>query len=146
MTLRQQERDLDRVFAAAADEFLLFVYGTLMRDGPRFSVLAGQRFLGEARTQPGYELHDLGPYPGMITNPGEFVVHGEIFSVANSIRGILDQVEGAPDLYLLEQVHIEGVISPVFSYLYRGKVGAASLIENGRWDNRKAAPWDGGPP
>jgi gamma-glutamylcyclotransferase (GGCT)/AIG2-like uncharacterized protein YtfP len=129
----------------AANEFLLFVYGTLMRDGPRAPVLAGQRFPGEVSTTSGYALYDLGPYPGLVRRDGAGPVHGELVSVANSLRDRLDRVEGAPVQYCLEEVCIEGTARPVFAYLYRGAIQPSSLIEGGRWDNRRAAPWDGDP-
>ena len=41
----------------------VFVYGTLKRGGSNHSFLAGQRYLGPARTPPGFTLHSLGDYP-----------------------------------------------------------------------------------
>ncbi len=123
-------------------EFLLFVYGTLMRDGPRAGVLAGQRFLAEVRTAPGYALHDLGPYPALVRG-GAGAVRGELFAVAGSLRQRLDQIEGAPGLYRLEEVGLEGVAGPVFAYVYQRGVDGAPPVAGGRWDNRRAAPWDG---
>jgi gamma-glutamylcyclotransferase (GGCT)/AIG2-like uncharacterized protein YtfP len=124
-------------------EFLLFVYGTLMRDGPRAGVLAGQRFLAEARTAPGYALYDLGPYPALVRG-GAGAVRGELFAVAGSLRGRLDRVEVAPQLYRQEEVSLEGVAGPVFAYFYQRGVNGAPPVAGGRWDNRRAAPRGGG--
>ncbi len=132
--------------SAPAGEFLLFVYGTLMRDGPRAPVLAGQRFLQEARTLPGYALHDLGPYPGLVREEGGASVSGEVFAVSVSLRALLDRVEGAPDFYRLEEIRLEDVPGPVYSYFYRGEVRNMPRVQDGRWDNRRSAPWDGGGP
>ncbi len=127
-----------------ASDFLLFVYGTLKRDGPRAPVLADQRFLREARTESGYALYDLGPYPGLVRQEGGDPVWGEVFAVAASLRELLDRVEGAPDFYRLEEIRLEGVTGPVYSYFYRGDVRNRPLVPEGRWDNRRAAPWNGG--
>jgi gamma-glutamylcyclotransferase (GGCT)/AIG2-like uncharacterized protein YtfP len=129
---------------AGSGDFLLFVYGTLMRDGPRAVVVSGQRFVGEARTRTGYALYDLGPYPALVRQDGAAPVHGELLTVAASLRDYLDQLEGAPDLYRLEEVALEGVAGPAYSYLYQLDPRGAAPIESGRWDNRRAAPWDGG--
>jgi gamma-glutamylcyclotransferase (GGCT)/AIG2-like uncharacterized protein YtfP len=123
-------------------EFLLFVYGTLMRAGPRAGVLAGQRFLAEVRTAPGYALYDLGPYPALVRG-GAGAVRGELFAVAGSLRERLDRVEGAPRLYRLEEVNLDGVADPVFAYVYQQGVNGAPPVAGGRWDNRRAAPRDG---
>jgi gamma-glutamylcyclotransferase (GGCT)/AIG2-like uncharacterized protein YtfP len=125
-------------------DFLLFVYGTLMRDGPRARVLAGQRFLTEARTAPGYALYDLGPYPGLVRRDGAEPARGEVFAVAASLRPVLDRVEGAPLFYRLEEIRLDGVAGPVYAYLYQGDPRNLPLVQGGRWDNRRAAPWDGG--
>lgn len=42
---------------------LLFVYGTLQRGRVNHGQLAGQRFVGPARTVPGFRLYDLGAIP-----------------------------------------------------------------------------------
>ncbi len=44
---------------------LLFVYGTLKRGCRNHRHLAGQAFVGPARTAPGFTLYDLGGYPGI---------------------------------------------------------------------------------
>jgi gamma-glutamylcyclotransferase (GGCT)/AIG2-like uncharacterized protein YtfP len=129
---------------ASSGTFLLFVYGTLMRGGPRAVVVSGQRFVGEARTREGYALYDLGPYPALVRQAGAGPVHGELLSVATSLRDCLDQIEGAPDLYRLEEVALDGIAGPVYSYLYQRDPGGGTPIKSGRWDNGRAAPLDGG--
>jgi gamma-glutamylcyclotransferase (GGCT)/AIG2-like uncharacterized protein YtfP len=44
----------------------LFVYGTLKRGQRNHRLIADQRFLGEATTEPRYRVFDLGPYPGLV--------------------------------------------------------------------------------
>ena len=61
---------------------LLFVYGTLKRGCCNHRHLAGQRFVGPARTVPGFTLYDLGGYPGLAPAPEDTAgVAGEIWAV-----------------------------------------------------------------
>ena len=76
----------------------LFVYGTLKRGCCNHAHLAGQRFVGEARTLPGHRLHDMGGYPGLITaaeEPGS--VEGEVWSVDPKALTHLDAFEGVAE-------------------------------------------------
>ena len=80
---------------------LVFVYGTLKRGGRNHSYLAGQQFIGEARTANGYTLYSLGDYPGMVhsTEAGDDVV-GELWDVTAACLARLDRLEGlAEGLY-----------------------------------------------
>ena len=74
---------------------LLFVYGTLKRGCSNHGQLAGQTFVGVARTPPGYRLYDLGGYPGIVAeaNDRDGVV-GEIWSVDDDALARLDRFEG----------------------------------------------------
>lgn len=74
---------------------LLFVYGTLKRGGCNHHQLAGQRFIGPARTRPGFTLYDLGGYPGLVAaaTDQEGVV-GEVWSVDTTSLQALDAFEG----------------------------------------------------
>ncbi|MDI1319207.1 MAG: gamma-glutamylcyclotransferase, partial [bacterium] len=73
----------------------VFVYGTLKRGGSNHAFLARQRFLGEARTAPGFTLYSLGDYPGMVRAPGDTAgVTGELWVVDDTCLAELDQLEG----------------------------------------------------
>jgi gamma-glutamylcyclotransferase (GGCT)/AIG2-like uncharacterized protein YtfP len=124
-----------------ADVFTLFVYGTLMRDGCRHGLLAGQRCLGPARTQPCYDLLDLGAYPGLIRRePDGRSIAGELYECPVARVAVLDEAEGAPTLFRLEPVGIEGAAGPVFAYLYQPAPAGVPRYPGQRWDNRN----DGG--
>jgi gamma-glutamylaminecyclotransferase len=84
----------------------LFIYGTLKRGGSNHAHLAGQKFLGEARTAPGYTLYSLGSYPGMVAQATDRKgVIGEIWAVDKTALLRLDAFEGVPDgLYRREAV------------------------------------------
>ena len=85
---------------------LLFVYGTLKRGCSNHRLLAGQAFLGLARTPPGFRLYDLGGYPGIaaLTTDREGVV-GELWSVDDEALRQLDEFEGVHEgLYRRERI------------------------------------------
>jgi gamma-glutamylcyclotransferase (GGCT)/AIG2-like uncharacterized protein YtfP len=125
----------------AGDFFVLYVYGTLMRGGVRHPVLAGQRFLGEARTRPYYALFDLGAYPGLVhQEAGGRAVFGELYEVATSLIPLLDRIEGAPSLYRLESVLIEGHRGDVFTYFYQRDTRDCPLCADDRWTNERCPP------
>ena len=101
----------------------LFVYGTLKRGCHNQGYLAGQHFVGEARTAPGFRLFDLGGFPGMVTHPtDQGGVTGEVWDVDTSALEQLDQLEGialgvyrrerVPLLAPFDQVSIEAYTYP----------------------------------
>jgi gamma-glutamylcyclotransferase (GGCT)/AIG2-like uncharacterized protein YtfP len=117
----------------------LFVYGTLMWGGVRHRLLAGQRFLGEARTRPLYGLFDLGPYPGLVRrDAGGAAVCGELYEIAVGLLARLDAEEGAPTLYRREAVEVEGRDGPVVAYIYQRPTAGRPLCPGGRWPHREA--------
>jgi len=126
------------VSAPTGDVFLLFVYGTLKRGGLRHGPLARQVFRGEARTRPLYALYHVGAYPGLKPRPdGGQAVRGELYEVGRSLLPWLDREEGAPDLFALAPVEVEGVEGPAWAYYYQGDVTGRPLVESGVWDNHQ---------
>ena len=76
----------------------LFVYGTLKRGGSNHHQLAGQTFLGPARTAPGFTLFTLGAYPGLVAAPTDTRgVTGELWFVDDACLARLDVLEGLAD-------------------------------------------------
>lgn len=74
---------------------LIFVYGTLKRGCSNHHYLAGQKFLGEARTVPGFRLYGLTGYPGMVAKSDDRDgVTGEVWSVDAPALRHLDGLEG----------------------------------------------------
>ena len=73
----------------------IFVYGTLKQGSSNHSSLAGQHFLGLARTVPGYRLYEVGGFPGMVAWPDDrHGVTGEVWSVSSPCLDELDALEG----------------------------------------------------
>jgi len=100
----------------------VFVYGTLKRGGSNHRFLAGQKYLGPARTAPGFTLYSLGDYPGMVREPGDTAgVTGELWSVEANGLAELDRLEGL-DEGLYERVEIPIAPNPFAAsaqtYLY----------------------------
>lgn len=103
----------------------IFVYGTLKRGCKNHHHLAGH-FIGEARTAPGYRLHDLGDYPGMVADATHADgVTGEIWSVDDAALAHLDAFEGVDEgLYRRERVKLTTPFADaeVHTYLYARSV------------------------
>ncbi len=101
---------------------LLFLYGTLKRGGSNHHHLAGQTFVGEARTAPGFRLYEVGGYPGMIPQSLDYAgVIGEVWRVDAECLQRLDELEGlSVDLYRREPVPLQPPHSDtaVEAYLY----------------------------
>jgi gamma-glutamylcyclotransferase (GGCT)/AIG2-like uncharacterized protein YtfP len=121
----------------SADHTLLFIYGTLKRGGANHEQLTGQQYLGEARTPPGYRLHDLGEYPGLVIDATDTRgVGGELWAVSASCLHLLDAFEGVPEgLYRRDAVDL---VAPhthltVETYFYLRSLAGRPIIPDGNW-------------
>jgi gamma-glutamylaminecyclotransferase len=105
-----------------SNETLVFVYGTLKRGGSNHRCLAGQKFVGEGRTLPGFRLFDLGEYPGMVPHVDDRAgVSGEVWAVDADCLARLDVLEGiAEGLYRREFITLLPPFAdrPIETYLY----------------------------
>lgn len=111
-----------------------------MSDGSRNGAIEDQTFLRKAVTKPGYQLLDLGSYPGLVrVEQDGRQIEGELWEVHKSRIDLLDQIEGAPVLYRMENVDIEGEERLVQTYFFKYKIqtSKAPVIENNRWENKK---------
>lgn len=104
----------------------VFVYGTLKRGLSNHRYMAGQKFLGEARTAPLYRMVDCGGYPGMFTvEEGGLSILGEVWEVDDGCRKQLDILEDVGlGLYSLEPVPLLDPFTQeeVRTYIYRWPV------------------------
>jgi len=100
----------------------VFVYGTLKRGCLNHHYLAGQKFLGSARTGDGYTLYSLGNYPGMVrSTESDRHVIGEVWAVDPAGLAGLDKLEGVDEgLYERVPIPLEPPFAdqPVETYLY----------------------------
>ena len=109
-----------------------FVYGTLKRGGHYHNLLAGQKFVGEARTVPGYTLYQPADYPGMVNELNDTEgVTGELWEISAICLAQLDTLEGLTQK-LYERVPVrllaphESIVAESYLYL-RPLIGCPHL-------------------
>ena len=111
---------------------LIFVYGTLKRNGCNHRHLSAQKFLGEARTVAGFRLFEAGGFPGMVASPSDREgVTGEVWSVDAASLAHLDDFEGvAEGLYVRSRISLLPSFAPqnVDAYFYARSVAGRSEI------------------
>lgn len=110
----------------------LFLYGTLRRGGSAHHRMSGQRFLGDARTAPGYGLYRLSGYPGLVAVPdhAEGVV-GEVWEVDDAALAALDAYEGVPEgLYRREPLPLLAPFAQdrIEAYVYARSVSGREFL------------------
>ncbi len=115
----------------------VFVYGTLMRGEPNHRLLAGADYLGRARTEPAFELVDLGAFPAMVPG-GRTAVSGEVYAVDDPTLAALDRLEGHPRFYRRRAVRLDDG-TDVLAYLLEARqVRGRRRIPGGDWRKRHA--------
>jgi gamma-glutamylcyclotransferase (GGCT)/AIG2-like uncharacterized protein YtfP len=117
-------------------EIFLFVYGTLMSNNRKgHTYLGDARFLGEC-TLNGYELYDLGDYPGIVE--GNEKVKGELYAISIEKLPDIDSYEEEGNLYKRKMVQIvnkDHEIFDAFVYIYIKSVAGKIKIDY------KDQPW-----
>lgn len=120
------------------DAVLVFVYGTLQRGRALHEHLAGQRFVGNAKTKHDYRLYRIDWYPGLVDTPTfeqGLAIHGEVWDVDIEALRLLDEVEDVESgLYERRPIRLQKPFDqlPVIAYFYLGDVEGCS--DNGdRW-------------
>ncbi len=113
----------------------LFVYG-LLRDGRELAaLLAGATALG-ANFLQGFDLYDLGNYPGAVPGPG--TITGELYELPNvAALNVLDRAErvfDTPPLYRRQVVCVGGRLA--WMYVYARDLGDAPVVASGDWLRR----------
>ena len=116
---------------------LVFVYGTLKRGCSNHNQMAGQEFVAEARTPPGYRLFVVADYPGMVRDPTDTRgVAGELWSVDAKKLAELDRFEGVPEkLYRRDPLPLQAPHDQVSAhgYLYLRTVRGRRPLTDGNW-------------
>lgn len=122
----------------------VFVYGTLRRGDCRDRAMEGQMLWDEAFID-GFEMLDLGAFPGIVDGPADATVRGEVHVVPEEVlTGVLDRIEGyRPDaptdgLYnrrIVEAYNEDGDCVDVWVYIYnqRRRPSATNVIPSGDW-------------
>ena len=108
----------------------VFVYGTLMRGESNHQFLRKARFLGPARTSPGYRLFSVGPYP-VLCPGGRQSVKGEVYGVSKRELALLDELEDYPLLY--QRRPIATPYGRAWVYLQLQPPPGSRLLSSGSW-------------
>jgi len=115
---------------------LLFVYGTLLRGEPNHPQLSNAVFVRSARTEPRYELVNLGGYPALLED-GTTAVSGEVYDVDPELLARLDEFEEVPELYERKSIRlIEGAVDAYV--MSRNRAVGAPTIGDGVWRSARA--------
>ena len=118
--------------SAASATIRVLVYGTLLRGQPNHRVLAGARFVREARTAPTFELYDLGYFPGLVAG-GATGIAGELYDVDLATLERLDQLEGHPSFYRRRSISLDdGTLAQAY-LLPRTSIANRPRIPSGSW-------------
>ena len=124
-----------RQFCAAWDgkANTVFVYGTLMHGEAAEGLLKDAAYLGEF-TLNGYEMFDLGGFPGIRHAEGGDSICGEVYCVDDATLARLDQYEGEGSLYLRKNARVHGSYGAVTAmfYEYAGELCGAQRIDGWR--------------
>jgi gamma-glutamylcyclotransferase (GGCT)/AIG2-like uncharacterized protein YtfP len=119
----------------------LFVYGSLLRGESAHGRLAGARCLGAVETAPGFELVDLGDYPGLLpSGTGSGRVHGELYAVPDALVPDLDLYEDHPDLFTRTEIALADG-SRAEAYVVSERLAAGRpRVASGSWKDRAKRP------
>ena len=104
-----------------ATETILFFYGSLKRGHSNHHRIAGQSYLADAVTRPGYRIIELGQYGGMIRDANGFAVKGELWAVDAQCLAALDEFEMGEGLWQRMPIEVVGQ-DGVQSYCWIGDV------------------------
>lgn len=118
----------------------VFVYGTLLSGEPNHRLLAHASLVGEARTQPVFDLVTLGPFPAMIPG-GATAVCGEVYEVDRPTLEALDRLEGHPRFYRRRAVRLDDGGEVLAYLLTPDQVRGRPRIESGDWRRATKERW-----
>jgi gamma-glutamylaminecyclotransferase len=113
-------------------EHLVFVYGTLRQEEVNHDLLVRARFVAEARTEPCFDLFDLGAFPAMSTG-GETAVLGEVYAVDDATLARLDRLEGHPSFYQRTQIRLDDGQEVQTYLMERSRMRGRAPIASGDW-------------
>ena len=114
---------------------LVFVYGTLRRNGARpMSIrFPDSKFIADAKVAG--SLYDLGAYPGLLLNEANLLVTGEVYEVEDETLKRLDDFEASSN-YRRKQVEISLGTHKKACWIYEPDpefYSPRTLITSGDW-------------
>ena len=110
----------------------VFVYGTLRAGEPNHHLLDHHALVGEALTEPAFELISLGAFPAMIAG-GTTAVVGEVYEVDPVTLAALDRLEGHPRFYQRTVIRLEGGDEVLAYLLSPEQAQGRTRIPSGDW-------------
>jgi gamma-glutamylcyclotransferase (GGCT)/AIG2-like uncharacterized protein YtfP len=130
----------------AEREFIVFVCGATMAGEAHHELLAGATALGPGKTQPAFDLIDLGA-TGSLAAGGRMAVTGEVYSVSAPILAALDVHEGHPILHKRTTITLEDGRAVEAWLLDFEQVRGKRRVRSGDWRQRRQVTRasDGGP-
>lgn len=109
----------------------VFVYGSLLHGERADEMLKGAVSLGEFVLN-GYEMFDLGSYPGIKPN-GQCSVCGEVYCVDDTTLSRLDHYEGEGVLYTRKRAMVRGEYGSVSAMFYEYAQDTENARRVDRW-------------
>ena len=110
----------------------VLVYGSLLSGEPNHRLLARATLVGAAKTQAGFNLHDLGAFPGMVAG-GEGGVTGEVYDVDAATLARLDALEGHPRWYRRTPITLADGSAAETYLLTPRHVAGCPVVASGDW-------------
>jgi gamma-glutamylaminecyclotransferase len=115
----------------------LFVYGTLLSGEPGHARLQGAGGLGAARTEPIFQLVDLGPYPALVAD-GSTAIVGELYLVDTRLIVELDVFEQVPVLFRRVRIPLDDGSQAEAYAMDVDQVRGRRRLHQGDWRKRFA--------
>jgi len=109
----------------------IIVYGSLRRKQGNSHWMTNAQWLGDYQVE-GYELYNLGHYPGVI--PGKGTIEGEVYRIDATTLGELDALRTKGGEYKRQLVSTP--YGSAWMYIYQRSVAGRPQIPNGDWLER----------
>lgn len=121
--------DILRIDAYFKNERYVFVYGTLMKGQKNHDAFLKEgQYIG-AGTIEGYDIYDLGYYPGIIVGTDKVI--GEVYRVDEDTERTLDRLEDEGSLFIKTPVNVrmdDGANCASVAYVYNRSVKGCTNI------------------
>jgi gamma-glutamylcyclotransferase (GGCT)/AIG2-like uncharacterized protein YtfP len=117
----------------------VFVYGSLLSGMGNHGLLGDSEKLGISHSPEGFEMIDLGAFPGAIkTGNPDVKIIGEVYKVTDDTLSRLDRLEcynhidGSKGLY--DRLEIDTKFGTAYIYIFNNRYGKPrSTVEDGDW-------------
>jgi gamma-glutamylaminecyclotransferase len=126
-----------RHVAGVPEKCRLFVYDSLLAGEPEHSALGGAEPAGEADTEPGFRLVELGAR-GAIVRDGTGAVRGELYWVDRMTLGKLDVTREVPILFQRSRIRLSDGSEAETYLMLLDQVRGKRRLPRGRWRERFA--------